>query len=231
MAGASGGEASGRAEATAEHGARHADLGGTPADRAAAVRGRGATDLPGGDPRGEGPAGDLAEGTTPSVPARHEAHESAATGGVEGPRRGPGREGAPPSTGHAVHLPEDPRSAVPQQRCGERDPTRSTDPQGQRGPSDLGWGEGARAAVDDLPHLSQTGRLVSGPNAQCVDGLGAAVPVSPSTILSSYEMVTGPLGFEPRFEAPEASVISKLYYGPAARANVPPSKGCPLNVG
>ena len=45
------------------------------------------------------------------------------------------------------------------------------------------------------------------------------------------EIVTGPLGFEPRFEAPEASVISKLYYGPAARANGPPSKGCPLNVG
>jgi len=28
------------------------------------------------------------------------------------------------------------------------------------------------------------------------------------------EMVTGPPGFEPGFEAPEAPVISKLYYGP-----------------
>ncbi len=27
---------------------------------------------------------------------------------------------------------------------------------------------------------------------------------------------TGPLGFEPRFEAPEASVMSKLYYGPTS---------------
>ena len=26
--------------------------------------------------------------------------------------------------------------------------------------------------------------------------------------------VTGPPGFEPGFEAPEASVMSKLYYGP-----------------
>jgi hypothetical protein len=26
---------------------------------------------------------------------------------------------------------------------------------------------------------------------------------------------TGPPGFEPGFEAPEASVMSKLYYGPA----------------
>jgi hypothetical protein len=31
------------------------------------------------------------------------------------------------------------------------------------------------------------------------------------------ERVTGPPGFEPGFEAPEASVMSKLYYGPARR--------------
>lgn len=32
--------------------------------------------------------------------------------------------------------------------------------------------------------------------------------------------VTGPLGFEPRFEAPEASVMSKLYYGPMGATTV-----------
>jgi hypothetical protein len=32
------------------------------------------------------------------------------------------------------------------------------------------------------------------------------------------ERVTGPPGFEPGFEAPEASVMSKLYYGPAGSA-------------
>jgi hypothetical protein len=30
---------------------------------------------------------------------------------------------------------------------------------------------------------------------------------------------TGPPGFEPGFEAPEASVISKLYYGPTPDAS------------
>ena len=55
--------------------------------------------------------------------------------------------------------------------------------------------------------------------------------VEPRSRFLTEEVGTGPLGFEPRFEAPEASVISKLYYGPAARANVLPSKGCPLNVG
>ena len=40
------------------------------------------------------------------------------------------------------------------------------------------------------------------------------------------EMVTGPPGFEPGFEAPEAPVMSKLYYGPTRpRWNGPPSYG------
>ena len=34
------------------------------------------------------------------------------------------------------------------------------------------------------------------------------------------EMVTGPPGFEPGFEAPEASVMSKLYYGPGMDAKL-----------
>ena len=31
---------------------------------------------------------------------------------------------------------------------------------------------------------------------------------------AEHDVGTGPPGFEPGFEAPEASVMSKLYYGP-----------------
>ena len=66
------------------------------------------------------------------------------------------------------------------------------------------------------PRLMQTragGALVRAPHASSRARIPDVTPVTG---------VTGPPGFEPGFEAPEAPVISKLYYGPARSGSARP---------